>query len=32
MRAAIFNHRSTKKDFDLLINNIVEMGKRLAKN
>jgi glutamate/tyrosine decarboxylase-like PLP-dependent enzyme len=32
MRAAIFNHRSTKKDFDLLINNIVEIGQRLAKN
>jgi glutamate/tyrosine decarboxylase-like PLP-dependent enzyme len=30
MRAAIFNHRSKKQDFDLLISKIVEIGNRLS--
>lgn len=30
MRAAIFNHRSIREDFDLLIGKIVEIGTKLA--
>lgn len=31
MRAAIFNHRSTQKDYDLLITKIVKIGNNFAK-